>query len=35
MLLDTLKLYWTRLSERFMPKGGIPGTYRDQHQKGW
>lgn len=35
MLLDTLKLYWTRLSERFMPKGGIPGTYRDTHQKGW
>ena len=36
MLLDTLKLYWTRITEKFLPKGGIPGTYRDPgHMKGW
>lgn len=36
MLLDTLKLYWTRLSEKLLPKGGIPGAYRDPgHMKGW
>ena len=36
MLLDTLKVYWTRLTEKFMPAGGIPGTYRDPgHMKGW
>jgi hypothetical protein len=36
MLLDTLKLYWTRFSEKVLPKVGIPGTYRDPgHMKGW
>lgn len=36
MLLDTLKMYWARFTEKIMPKGGIPGTYRDPgHMKGW
>ena len=35
-LLDFLKMQWTKFTEKVLPAGGIPGTYRDPgYNKGW